>query len=444
MLTARRTFIAALCLAAAAGLSVALLLKHFGVGTPVDALCGIDQTGGCDIVNRSSYSQLLGIPLAAIGLVVYVSLAGSLLLSLFAGERVRAGVARMVLTVVGLSLLVDAGLLWLQATQLHAYCVLCILTYVAGASAFGALLTSRRADVGQTLGSGEGRLVAAGWLVGSLSAVITVAVYQTALSARPASPTAILGGNALPTPAASAGPAAGAGGEEGARREVQRLQAILDDPQKLEQYYSEKAVREFELSPVETLDLGGVPFKGPSGAPIRVVEYSDFLCPFCKSLAEGFKAYLPQTQGRVAIFFKNYPLDTRCNENLKQQLHDGSCVLALGGLCAADQNRFWEYHDRVFAREQRPATHEDAVKLASEAGLDPQKLSACIDQPATMDRLRAQIKEGNTAGVKATPTVLINGRRVTRLNDFILMIDKESARLGLQPLPPPQAPQAAR
>src|SRR5262245_41622569 len=190
MLTVRRTLLAALCLAAAAGLSVALLLKHFGVGTPVDALCGVGQASGCDIVNRSSYSSVFGVPLAAIGLVVYVSLSGSLLLSLFVGERVRAGVARMVLTVLGGALLVDLGLLWVQLGQLHAYCVLCILTYVAGAVAFGALITSRSADMAQTLSSGEGRLVAAGWLVGSLSAVITVAVYQTALSARPVSPTA--------------------------------------------------------------------------------------------------------------------------------------------------------------------------------------------------------------------------------------------------------------
>ena len=63
-----------------------------------------------------------------------------------------------------------------------------------------------------------------------------------------------------------------------------------------------------------------------------------------------------------------------------------------------------------------------------------------LDAPESRDRLAAQIAEAKAAGVEATPTVFINGRRLPRINDFVQMVDKESARLGLPPLKPPQAP----
>jgi len=423
MLTAQRTLSAFFSLVVAAALSGALLLKHYGVGTPADALCGTQS--GCDIVNQSAYASIVGVPLAAIGLVFYVSLAGTLALSMFAGAAVRAGIARLVFSALAVSLLADAILLGIQATQLHAYCVLCIGTYLAGALAFALLMTARRADVTQALGPGEGRLVMAGWLIGSVSAVISVGVYQTALAARPGNPTAVLG--AAPSDALAK-----------AQEEAARLQATIDDPQKLEKYFSDKALRQFEQAAPQMLDLAGVPFKGPADAPIKIVEFSDFLCPFCRQLSEGFSAWLPQTAGRVSISFKHYPLDTACNVNMTQQIHDGSCWLALGGICAAEQNRFWPYHDRVFGRDPKPATRDDAQRFAAEAGLDGGAFAGCLDRPATRDKLLAEIAEGVKAGVKGTPTVFINGKPLSRLNDLVTMVGKESARLGLPPLQPPQ------
>lgn len=428
MLTARRTLLAALLLGIAAALSASLLLKHYGVGTPADALCGPAQ-GGCDVVNQSRYSTLGGLPLAAIGLVFYLSLAGSLLLTLLAGDAVRAALAKLAAAALALSLLADLALFGVQAFELEAYCILCILTYVLGAGAFAALFTALRADVGQALAPGEGRLVVGGWLIGSLAAVVAVGTYHLALGARPAAGAALLG---APT---------GAGEEvERLRQEVERLKATLDDPQKLDQYFAERAQREFDQAVTQNLDLAGVPFKGPANAPIKVVAFSDFLCPFCRSLADGFAAYLPQSAGRVAVYYKNYPLEPSCNENVKQVVHDGACRLALGAICAAEQNRFWPYHDRVFASEPKPATREAMLRSAAEAGLDVAALVSCLDRPATLERLKAQIHEGAVGGVKGTPTVFINGKRLPRLNDFIAMVDKEAARLGLPPAPRPQPP----
>lgn len=436
MLSARRTLAAVVLLVVAAALSVALLLKHYGVGTPADAICGPEAVSGCDVVNQSAYAELAGVPLAAIGLVFYVSLAAALALALFAGDAVRAAVARLALGALGLAMAADLVLLGLQAVKLNAYCTLCLLTYALGAGALSVLLPARRSLVGPPLRASEGRLVVAGSLISAVATLAAAATYQVALAGRPSSPAAILGVSTAP--AATPSPGAAQGGD--ARQEVQRLQAILDDPQKLERYYSERALKEFEQAKVESFDLASTPFKGSADAPIKVIEFSDFLCPYCRQLADGLNAFLPQTAGRVVLYYKQYPMDNACNESLKQQLHPGACVVAMGGICAAEQNRFWPYHDRVFAKQGQMASRPEVQKAAAEAGLDGAAFGACLDRPATMQRLRAEIREGTAAGVKGTPTLFINGRRVTRLNDFVAMIDKESARLGLPPLPSPQPP----
>lgn len=434
MLSARRTLAAVVLLVVAAALSVALLLKHYGIGTPADAICGAEPVSGCDVVNQSAYAKLAGVPLAAIGLVFYVSLAAAVALTLFADDVVRAALARLVLGALALSLLVDLVLLGIQAGKLNDYCEVCLLTYAMGAGAFTLLLPARTAALKPPLATGEGRLVVAGSLITAVAMLAAAAVYQVALQARPASPAAILGASTTPAQA----PGAAQGGD--AQQEAQRLQAILDDPQKLERYYSEKALKEFDQAKVERFDLSGTPFKGTADAPIKVVEFSDFLCPYCRQLAEGFGAFLPQMGGRVVLYYKQYPMDSACNESLKQQLHPGACVVALGGVCAAEQNRFWPYHDRVFAKQGQLTTRPDVQKAAADAGLDAAAFGACMDRPATLERLRAQVREGTAAGVKGTPTIYLNGRRVTRMNDFAAMIEKESARLGLPPLPSPQPP----
>jgi protein-disulfide isomerase/uncharacterized membrane protein len=459
MLNRSRVLIAIALLAGAAVLAFLLLEMHHGGGrAAADALCGAAGTSGCDVVNQSRWAEVAGVPVAAAGLFFYASLTLLLALALLAGDETRATGARIVFLALCFSLLVDAGLFVVQAALLKAYCVLCLTTYALGAAALVALLPARRA-AGSLLptSSSEGRFLLAGWGYGSLALVAAVWAAHLALSAGKPTGVALLGAPATaapaatapaPTPVPAAGPAAVAPPAaasasdsddlQRARAEVKRLQETLDDPQKLEQYFSAKAARDFDQAPVLKFDLGGVPFKGPASAPIRVVEYSDFLCPYCRSLAGAFTSYIPTTANRVAIYFKNYPLDPTCNENLKQAVHPGACFLALAAICANEQGKFWPYHDRVFSIEAHSVTKQDVLQLASDAGADPTLLDGCMQSPATQQRLRSEIREAAAAGLKGTPTLFINGRLVSRLNDFVAMVERESARLGLPPLAPPK------
>ena len=81
----------------------------------------------------------------------------------------------------------------------------------------------------------------------------------------------------------------------------------------------------------------------------------------------------------------------------------------------------------------------DVLKLAGETGLDAGALGACLDAPGTQARLKAEIEEAERAGVKATPTLFLNGKKLSRVNDFLVMVEKESTRLGLPPLAKPTA-----
>ena len=460
-----------------AAVSGLLLLQHHGdvyATAAVEQVCG--ETGAaspCETVARSAYSEYNGIPLAAIGLHFYFSLALLLLFAvLFRDELLEAG-AFLGFTALAAALVVDVMLFGVQAFAIKAFCKLCLLTYLLNLVGLLLLLPARRgvSSPFRALSTRSGRAALAAWALSSFTFALTVAAIDWALGYRSQQQAAaILGAPASPPPPPLAAPdpapaASGSGAPEvplaspastpattaeaprlaqleaelqAARGEARRLQELLDDPKKLEQYFTDKAMQEFEHAAVADLPLAGTPLKGPENAPIRVVEFSDFLCPFCRSLAGAFSNYVPRSANRVAIYFKNYPLDQACHPGLPNTVHAGACVVALGAICAQEQGRFWPYHDKVFSTQLSNPQVSDVTRLVGAAGLDSTAFEACLGSQKAKDRLSAEIQEGARAGVKATPTIFVNGKRLPRVNDFLAAVDKEAARLGLPPLPQPQ------
>ncbi len=183
------------------------------------------------------------------------------------------------------------------------------------------------------------------------------------------------------------------------------------------------------------MDLTDVPFKGPANAPVQIVEYFDYLCPFCRQLSAGLDNFLPQAGNRVVVYYKNYPLDQACNPDLKQTVHAGACWLALGGICSGYQGKFAGYQGKVMTTESHNPGPADVVRMATEAGLNPTAFEACINDPKTKQRLTAEINEARRVGVQATPTLFINGKKLPRLQDFVATVDKEAQKKGSPPLP---------
>ncbi|MFI4944899.1 MAG: thioredoxin domain-containing protein [Burkholderiales bacterium] len=442
-----------------------LLLQHYGEPRAVAAVsqaCGEGESSGCDQVAQSGWSRVGGFPVAAWGLAFYLSLGLLLLLALVAPAELRPALALVALGALAAARVADLALLAVQAFAIHAFCKLCILTYGLGAVAFAALLPARRAAgaAGPLLGRPEGRIALAGAVAGALAILAFVFAANTTLRTRAAARTAGLLGAPAPAPVAPASdtppPAAAAaatptaelapagtsapdGGVKDAaywREQAQKLQATLDDPRKLEEYFSAKAQRDHDAAPIAQIDLANTPMRGPAEAPVTVVAYSDFLCPYCRQLAQALAGFIPQAGGRIKIYFKNYPLEASCNPKLQRSIHTGSCALALGGLCAQYQGKFDAYHDRVFATDMHSAQASDVIRLAGEAGLNASAMEGCLDDPKTKAALAAQVAEGNRLGITSTPTVYIDGKKLPQINYFVAVVDKEARKKGSPPLAP--------
>ena len=144
------------------------------------------------------------------------------------------------------------------------------------------------------------------------------------------------------------------------------------------------------------------PAKGPADAPIEIVEFSDFQCPFCER-ATGTLAQLVDRYGdQVRFVYKDYPLSS----------HENAFKAAEAGNCANDQGKFWELHDKMFATQS--ALGVPSLKAyAAELGMDAAAFSACLDSGKYAGEVQRDLAVGQSHGVSSTPTIFINGRVVT-------------------------------
>jgi uncharacterized membrane protein len=184
-----RTIIAiCLCLAGAA-VSGVLLGQHYGESwatSAVTSTCSDAQTNGCEQVAQSEWSSFVGIPLAAYGLFFYGSLIILFVLALFAQSGLRDSMAGIATILLSFSLLIDLLLLGLQAFSIHAYCKLCISTYVLSACALTILFPACKFTRGiiAAAKTSEGRISLAGWVLGTMVAMSSVLGFNAALHAR--------------------------------------------------------------------------------------------------------------------------------------------------------------------------------------------------------------------------------------------------------------------
>jgi protein-disulfide isomerase len=163
------------------------------------------------------------------------------------------------------------------------------------------------------------------------------------------------------------------------------------------------------------------PSLGRASAPVTLIEFSDFQCPFCQRVAPTLKR-LRETYGdRVRIVWKDFPLT---------QIHPQAFKAGEAAHCAGDQGKYWEYHDKLFANQQLLQV-EDLKKHASELGLDSTAFASCLDGSKHGERVRNGVAEGTRLGVNSTPTIYVNGRMLSGAQPyetFVTVIDEELSR----------------
>ena len=121
--------------------------------------------------------------------------------------------------------------------------------------------------------------------------------------------------------------------------------------------------------PIRAIDADNRPAMGSDEGAVTVVEFSDFLCPFCAKAAKYLKLAESSNHDTARFIFRHYPLDKSCNRNLRSDVHPGACLLAEGSVCADEQNKFWEYHDIAFETKGK-ISQPVVMDIASNIGLD--------------------------------------------------------------------------
>ena len=142
------------------------------------------------------------------------------------------------------------------------------------------------------------------------------------------------------------------------------------------------------------------PFKGPAQAPVVLEIYSDFLCPFSHRFFGTAQQISAQYPDQVRVVFRHFPLP----------MHEGSHLMSEASICAQEQGKFWEYHDKMMSGDPLKRDKGALKQLAQELGLDAQKFQTCLDSGKYVSQVDRDIARGGKAGVQGTPSYLINGR----------------------------------
>lgn len=319
-------------------------------GDAPDGLCQVSETVSCALSNSSSFATIGGVPIAFFGLAFYV---GAAMLASFPLRDERGDPAPALRWLHLLSLMGAAYSLFLaivSAFVLQSLCPVCAVTW--GVNLALAVLLSvatgsalpRLPDVSSPAGL---RVAAVFPVVFAFVTATTVVVVNQVTGDLPA------------------------------------LVPERPDAPPIER---------------EALTRAGGPAFGPADAPVLIVEYSDFECPYCSRLAESMRQVEQRFGDQVRIEFRHFPLD----------FHVNARPAAIASECAHRQGQFKPYHDALF-RQQRDLGADALAAIAAQTGLDVDAWQACIADPEVAAIVDQDQADGGAIGVRGTPAFFING-----------------------------------
>jgi len=176
----------------------------------------------------------------------------------------------------------------------------------------------------------------------------------------------------------------------------------------------------FQKEKVYTIPLNTTSaFLGSPDAPVQLVVFSSFECPACKAFAPALESLHKKFGEKIGISFKNFPLSNTCNPRLEGNMQPHSCDAALAALAAQNQNRFWEYHNQLFNSNLEEG-NQILFSIAEKIGLDKEKWEKDRHSEAVTEKLSNDILLAYQLGINATPTIFINGKKVSSFQESAL------------------------
>lgn len=364
------------------GISLYLTVHHFKIlahGFQGPSFCSFGDKFDCDVVNMSSYAKLGPFPVAGLGLVYFLYLSLAAIYARIASDSAKSALALPWFASIP-SLLFSIYLGSVSSFVLGTWCILCISLYAINFLVFWLLSSLLEIKI----------LHAGSFMIQYFKKVLGKA---SSLGFNPKFAgnflfALVLAGISLFILYAN----------------ENKYAADFED-------FDHKAYLDFfyaqpQLPPI---DVKGRPLYGTEGAPVTIVEFSDFECPFCQKAAFNLKPRLKEFQKDIAFYYFAYPLDKSCNPYMQRELHEHACDATKAAFCAQEQGKFWPMHDKLF--ENQPKFNANQLRgYAKALGLDSKKFEDCITSDAIGKRILSDIEAGKAANLQGTPMVLVNGR----------------------------------
>ena len=172
--------------------------------------------------------------------------------------------------------------------------------------------------------------------------------------------------------------------------------------------------------PSADVPLGNAPLRGRADAPVLMIEFADYQCPYCQKIHPQIKKLQDEFGGKVAVAFKDFPLP----------MHEHAEKAAEAARCAGEQGKFWEFHDMLFEDGQKLETTQ-LKEHARSLKLDTTRFDTCLDSGAQAAAVQKDATEGKGLGLTGTPSFFLNGHFFSGAVDYSTlhgMIEQELAR----------------
>ena len=391
--------VAALCGVIMSALSTSQHLRIQKEGLEQESFCAISDTINCDIVNASSYSEFLGVPVAWWGLVFYLLVGAMALFAAGSSKNRRATVAlAWFLSLAGFAY--STCLAYIALFVLGVICLECIGMYLVNIVFLIFLFAALKIPI-----SRAGRFVAD---------------YALAVFGRPSNlgftPRFVRHAVVIVV-AFAAGWAI-----------IANIQA--KEARRIRGPAVEEKVRAFYMQSLYMIDVDpSWAVWGNPDAKVTIIEFSEYQCPFCRLSAFNIKSYLQEFRKDVRYYFVNYPLDNACNPYMTRPMHRLACFACKAGVCADKRGDFWSFHDDMF-RNQRRLSRNLILSLAAKRGWDRKEFLACIDSPETDAQIKKEIEAGKRIYISGTPTILLDNRKLRYWRDpkFLQAVVREEIK----------------
>jgi protein-disulfide isomerase len=202
------------------------------------------------------------------------------------------------------------------------------------------------------------------------------------------------------------------------QKQGERFQVYIED---LKTKYNVKITLPYPDLPRQEVSADDDPFLGTDGAPIEIIQFAEFQCPYCGKVGDTMEKLLAEYPGKLKIVYRDFPLG----------FHDRAIPAAIAANCAGEQDKYWEMHG-VLMQNQTKLQDTDLAGFAKEIGVDMATWTTCLKDPAQEAEVNKDMEDASAVGVTGTPAFFINGVLLSGavpFDQFKSIIDKELAAL---------------